>query len=275
LKGIKIFETVAISYLLFVDSIMIFGHGSIRELKSIKEIIDIYCLATCMEVNMEKSSLLFKELEEATRSQVTNPMPKNHLDIEQGIKYLGFKLKPNYYKYDGWLWLYNKIEVRISIWCNRWLSRGHILVLAKSVLESILMYWMSIAHIPKCILNKIRKRCFNFLWTTKREKEGIPLVKWLRVASPKEASGWGLKNIHVFSLALAAKTLWRLTYNERLWGKVMEVKHLKGKYMEVNIDWKEKVFKEPQLFGKRWLGLPPSWKMGNLEGWKGKPSRVG
>jgi hypothetical protein len=56
---------------------------------------------------------------------------------------------------------------------------------------------MTLALIPKGILNKGQKKCFSFIWTGKREKEGISLIK--------EAAGWGLKNIHIFSSALAAK----------------------------------------------------------------------
>lgn len=56
--------------------------------------------------------------------------------------------------------------------------------------------------------------CFIFLWTTKKKKEGTPLVKWTREATPKEARGWGLKNIYVFKMALLAKSLWMLIYNE-------------------------------------------------------------
>jgi hypothetical protein len=67
------------------------------------------------------------------------------------------------------------------------------------VLESIPVYWLSIAQVPKGISDKIRKRYFSFLWTGMKEIEGIPLVKWSRVAKPKEAGGWGLKNIYVFS----------------------------------------------------------------------------
>jgi len=56
------------------------------------------------------------------------------------------------------------------------------------------------------------------------EKERIPLVKWTKVANLKEVGGWGLKNIHLFNLALAAKSLRRLVYNEGLWGKVINIK---------------------------------------------------
>lgn len=39
-----------------------------------------------------------------------------------------------------------------------------------------------IAHIPKGIIEK-RKILFSFLWTGKRENEGISLVKWSNIRS--------------------------------------------------------------------------------------------
>ena len=82
--------------------------------------------------------------------------------MAQEVKYL-FRLKPKYYHCDDKIWLYNKLEARISVLCNRWLSHGGRLVLVKTVPESIHVYWMTLAKIPKGILTKIRHKCFNFL----------------------------------------------------------------------------------------------------------------
>jgi hypothetical protein len=48
--------------------------------------------------------------------------------------------------------------------------------LVKAVLESIPVYWLSLAKIPKSILNIIRRRIFSFMWCRKKEKEGIHLI---------------------------------------------------------------------------------------------------
>jgi hypothetical protein len=80
----------------------------------------------------------------------------------------------------------------------------------KAVLESITFYWLSINYVSKGLLNKIRIKCYSFLWTRRRETEGIPLAKWTRISKPKEAGGWELKNIFAFSQALPAKSLWRM-----------------------------------------------------------------
>ena len=102
------------------------------------------------------------------------------------------------------------------------LSRGGRLVLLKVVLQSITVYWASIAYIPKAILTKKRKMCFLFLWTLSKKNEGTPLTKWKTIALPKELGGWGIKNPMLFCRALAAKSLWRIFQNTNtLWGRVM------------------------------------------------------
>ena len=112
-----------------------------------------------------------------------------------------------------------KVEGRIGCWTYKFLSREGRLVLLKAVLQSIPVYWVTIAYIPKGILQKLRKKCFSFLWMAKRHSEGIPLAKWQLLASPKELGGWGIKNPFLFCQSLAVKTLWRLIKNPgSLWG---------------------------------------------------------
>jgi hypothetical protein len=115
--------------------------------------------------------------------------------------------------------LINKKENIITYWCNRSLSQGGRLVLVKYILESIHVYWLSITHVPKGILDHMRKKCYRFLWVGRRVEDDIPLVKWDRIAKPKELGGWGLKNMYAFNQALVAKSLWRMLFNKGLWGK--------------------------------------------------------
>jgi hypothetical protein len=79
------------------------------------------------------------------------------------------------------------------------------LVLIKSVLEAIPIYWQTLAHIPKGILEKNRKFCFNFPWQGSNDYKRNHLVKWQRIATLKSSRGWGMKNIHLFGKSLATK----------------------------------------------------------------------
>eukprot|EP01018_Ginkgo_biloba_P032610 Gb_14068 [translate_table: standard] len=120
--------------------------------------------ATGMEINWTKSALYTNALDDHLISRVERIFPLSHLDFNAGINYLGFCLKPNYYGTTDWRWLLSRIKQRISFWCNRWLSRGGRLILIKSLLETIPVFWHTMAYIPKGILEKIRKCCFNYLW---------------------------------------------------------------------------------------------------------------
>ena len=98
--------------------------------------------------------------------------------LDEGLNCLGFNLKPNHYKMENWNWMPKKIEKRIDVWCHRWLSKAERLVLIKLVMEAIPVYWISLAWIPKSILNKAKKICFKFLWTGRSENAVTPWIKW-------------------------------------------------------------------------------------------------
>jgi len=57
------------------------------------------------------------------------------------------------------------------------------------------------------ILKKNRKVGFHFLWIGNMNTDGIPLFKWSSIALPKSLGGWGVRNIYLFSQALATKNI--------------------------------------------------------------------
>jgi hypothetical protein len=77
----------------------------------------------------------------------------------EGMKYLGFSLKPNNYSKRDWQWLCLKLKKD----CTPGKIDGYPacrLVLVKSVLEAIPVYWTSLAWVPKGILEKISQLSF-------------------------------------------------------------------------------------------------------------------
>jgi hypothetical protein len=98
-------------------------------------------------------------------SLVLQPRPNN-----EGMKYLGFTLKVNSYNKKDWQWLCAKVEKRLLSWYNRWLSRVGRLVLVKSVLEAIPVFWTSLAWVPKAFLRESSNFHTSFLWSGSKEK---------------------------------------------------------------------------------------------------------
>lgn len=153
--------------------------------------------------------------------QLPELFPFEVLALDMGLKYLGYYLKPNNYLLEGWTWILKKVENIIGNWCNRWLSLGGTLILVKVVLENLPIYWLSIAKIPKLVLERIIKLMFSFLWMDNRKKEGVHLMNQERLYLPKSVGGWGIKNIFHFEKALAAKSLWRGLFKKGIWKDVI------------------------------------------------------
>jgi hypothetical protein len=78
------------------------------------------------------------------------------ISIDKGMKYLGFYLKPNNYRVADWKWMIQKVEKRIGNWSLCWLSLGGRIILAKSMLQSLPVYWLSLVKIPSSILHRIQ-----------------------------------------------------------------------------------------------------------------------
>jgi hypothetical protein len=112
-----------------------------------------------------------------------------------GFKYLGYFLKTGPHRANDWSWLLKKMEKKIDNWCYRWLSLGGRYTLLKVVLESQPVYWMSLAYVPRSVLNSIRKLMFNFLWRRNNDSTPLHLCKWEQLSLPKKFGGWGFHNI--------------------------------------------------------------------------------
>ena len=61
-----------ISHRLFIDDILLFCNVFFRDVIRLKDLFDLYCLETRMEVNEGKSSLTFMGLSDEEKAQFTN-----------------------------------------------------------------------------------------------------------------------------------------------------------------------------------------------------------
>jgi len=111
-----------------------------------------------------------------------------------------------------WLWLGKKFEKIISCWSHRWLTLGGRFILLKEVLESTSVYWISLEKISKSILNSIRRRMFNFLWYGKKEKEGMPLINWKKIAKPKKGWWMGYQKYFYLWTRFGGKKIMEMSY---------------------------------------------------------------
>lgn len=91
-----------------------------------------------------------------------------------------------------------------------------------------------------------------FLWSGKKEKDVIPLMKWTNLDLLKILGGWGLKDLNFFGKDLVAKSCWRMMNVSGLWGKLMRSKYLNQRSVEVSIKMENKMIKGHQICGLVW-----------------------
>eukprot|EP00253_Pinus_taeda_P029586 PITA_29586 len=153
-------------------------------------------------------------------------LPFEIKSLQESFKYLGFLLKPDTYRVQDWKWLLIKIEKKLNFWSHKWLSQAGRLVLIKTVLIAIPVYWASLMWVTKGILASIDKLCSRFLWAGSKVEHVTPWVAWDKISRPKEWGGWAIKHLSFFSKSLAAKLAWRLISTNSLWSTVTKRKYI-------------------------------------------------
>ena len=117
--------------------------------------------------------------------------PFNILNLNEGVKYIGYNLKPNNYMKENWSWLLSKFEQKISFSCNIWLFRGSTSI-GQICIRSHPYFLAYFSSYPIGTLEKIRKCCSNFFWKGGCQIKGYHLARWKMIATPKP-QGVGLK----------------------------------------------------------------------------------
>jgi len=97
-SGIKISHVLYLTHLLFVDDVLIFSGGFIREAEVLRNVLSLFSKARGMQINDRKSSLSTHLLSEEEDKSPRLIFPFENKSIDDGLKYLGFLLKPNDYR---------------------------------------------------------------------------------------------------------------------------------------------------------------------------------
>ena len=124
ISGIKLAPQLYLTHLLFVDDAILFGVGTLSEWKYYKHILDTFYSATGMEINVDKSSFLFHNIDEVTKQQISNILSYKMQPLTASFKYLSYYLKPLGYGIKDWKWFILKFERKLNNWTFKFLSLG-------------------------------------------------------------------------------------------------------------------------------------------------------
>jgi len=114
LHGLKISDSCFLTHLLFVDDVLIFLDGSIRDYLTFSNILSLFSSAIGKQANHGKSTinLALTSIQESQLAQ--QHFPYCIIPLDRGFKYLGFWIKPPSQIIADWVWLVTKLEKRLS-----------------------------------------------------------------------------------------------------------------------------------------------------------------
>ena len=106
--------------------------------------------------------------------------------------------------------LIDKMVARIKCWTSKLLSYAGRLILIKSVLFSLQVYWSSLFILPKKVLKQMEQIMRAFLWSRPDLKGRGAKVSWVDISLPKNEGGLGIKNLEIWNKVVMSKHIWNL-----------------------------------------------------------------
>jgi hypothetical protein len=86
LRGIQVAPNLFITHLLFVDDVLIFCIGSVKDAETLRGILELFSKATRMEINVGKSTLSINLLRAEELQAFNKFFPYNLLEVDRGLK---------------------------------------------------------------------------------------------------------------------------------------------------------------------------------------------
>ena len=145
----------------FVDENMLMGPSSVYKATGIKYCLNIFLVASGLEINKEKSQTYFFNTPRITKRNILRILEFSEGSLPS--KYLGTPMAESTIKLVSWKELLDKINKNISLWTFIALNFLSRLILVKSVLQAMTMYLFSVMAAPKSIIKQIRNIQRNFL----------------------------------------------------------------------------------------------------------------
>jgi len=177
-----------------------------------------------LKVNFHKSMLTGVNINEtwlAEASLVMNCRRRSYPFV-----YLGIPIGGDSKKLSFWKPVIDRIVARLSMWNNKFLSFGGHMILLKSVLSSLPVYFLSFFKAPAGIISSIESIFKSFFLGGSEDSRKIAWIKWDSVCIPKEDGGLGVRRLAEFNLSLLGKWCWRMLVDkEGLWYRVLKARY--------------------------------------------------
>ncbi|KAJ4794364.1 RNA-directed DNA polymerase (reverse transcriptase)-related family protein [Rhynchospora pubera] len=281
--GTKLAHTSpVVTHIIYADDLVLTGLTYERELNEFNRILQVFGVASGLSVNPAKSKIWFsKYCRHESIDRVTTILQAS--TACDGERYLGALLAQKNSPRKMGLILLDRMKAKMAGWKTNMLSHAGRLVLIKSVLASLPVYFMSFEVIPKGIIKQMNSLLAKFFWGKVGQDRYMTFISWKKICTPIDRGGLAVKDLQCFGEALFQKLLWFLMSDDkRLWVQICKAKYYprigfwkskcnsSASHMWKQVDRIKHKFKEEVFWnignGQTALAISQPW----FRGWEGE-----
>ncbi|GKE17413.1 RNA-directed DNA polymerase, eukaryota, partial [Tanacetum coccineum] len=206
-KGIRIDESLTLSYLFYADDAVFIGKWDKANVITIVNMLKCFYLASGLKINIQKSKIMGIGISQEKVDVAANVIGCN--TFSSPFNYLGVKVGSSSSRSNFWDEVIAKLSSRLSKWKIKMLSIGGRFILNKVVLSSLPIYLMSIYKTPVGVLRKmesIRRRLFNGADINENK---MSIIGWEKITVSRKKGGLGISSFFAQNRALLFKWIWR------------------------------------------------------------------
>eukprot|EP00253_Pinus_taeda_P002534 PITA_02534 len=168
------------------------GLVSLREVKGMKKILDLFMEASGTQINKDKSFTFFFDTMGNVKSFLTTILGFCSGDLP--ANYLGTKIALNPLKMENWHHTIEKPKNRFANWSFQTFNIAGRTMLLRSVLQAIPIYHLSTTTVPKGAYTKMVEIFKEFIWGGPQQQRKWASISWKRLTKNKAQGGLGLRD---------------------------------------------------------------------------------
>ncbi|GJV57301.1 RNA-directed DNA polymerase, eukaryota [Tanacetum coccineum] len=221
-KGISINNSLSISHLFYADDAVFVSEWNISNIKTIVNVLNYFFMALGLKINLHKSTLSGIGISKAETDLATSIVGCSIFSLP--FHYLGVKLE--------------------HLCLESFRRRKS---LTKSLLDSLLLYYMSIYKAPTAVLKDLESIHKVFFPGDDKVDRKMVWFRWEKFLELKKNIRLGVSSLYATNRALLFKWIWRfLTQCYSLWSSLIKAFH------EVKINFDDS---QTKISGSIWQEL--------------------
>ena len=200
------------SHLMFADDLLLFCQATKSQVQMVMHSLNIFCKASGMKVNLEKSKAFCSKNVTARRRDIFTSVSSIRFALDLG-RYLGVNLNHSRTSRASFHSVIEKVRERLANWKGRLLNKAGRLCLINSVAASIPVYHMQVSFFPNWVCDKLSSMMRQFLWKGQVDGRGLSLVR----------------DPACVNISLLGKLVWQLFHcQDKPWVALLRAKYLRN-----------------------------------------------